>query len=189
MRLRPAWQQRVYNLPGVRGSDMRRVLKEHGRGRSVALCISSLCIAVCFALWVTSYFYQLNIFIHKSPIGYHMLEMSPGLVTVVDSDLGRIPTGCFYIRPISETMADGYKSGWWHFDWEADQYEWETTFPSWILLLLLIALPLTHIAFRLTRKPRLGDCYSCGYNLRGRSDAATCPECGEPINLTSAQAK
>lgn len=49
--------------------------------------------------------------------------------------------------------------------------------PIWILL--AIAGALTAWAWRLDR-PRSGRCAQCGYDLRGLSDAAACPECGRP---------
>ena len=67
----------------------------------------------------------------------------------------------------------------------APDYGLSVTLPDWFLVFLTAALPgmQLFIWFRRERKPALGACAKCGYDLRATPDR--CPECGAvPNNST-----
>ncbi len=63
-----------------------------------------------------------------------------------------------------------------------------TRVPFWILntLFLLFVLILIGCAAWPRRRPKLGFCVECGYNLRGLTELR-CPECNTPFEKCSAK--
>jgi hypothetical protein len=50
------------------------------------------------------------------------------------------------------------------------------TAPAWAMILAFAVLPLLRLARRLRRRPPVGQCPTCGYDLR--ATPGRCPECG-----------
>lgn len=77
-----------------------------------------------------------------------------------------------------------YWTGWasQHGDIDMSQFAYRAVVACWTGWIILVIIELRYAAKDYVwRRKQAGLCTACSYDLRGNTDAANCPECGQPI--------
>jgi hypothetical protein len=140
--------------------------------------------ALSLALWLGTFAIpeggaQARVVIKKQPGAFYAYLYHNGTWGVVAARGGPIYLGDGYQLSPTDQWG-GLRFGVWKAT-KGPLTEWYIWIPCWPLLIVTGVLPVYWMVStaRLRRRPSLGLCRHCGYDLRASKER--CPECGAPI--------
>lgn len=163
---------------------MSALRKKHGWIKRLLLAFVTVLAIITGIVWAGSYYRYAVIECPVSRKSFVNFKVRSGYVYTTYDTVMRAD---FRIFTVSASRAMPVSKYWWMQTPITQGHVLIYPLPLWVIFVGLAIWPVLALHAWIHRGYPLGHCPACGYDLRGSTGSATCPECGEEIPRPAAQ--